>query len=98
MNSSSTYDVGVGGPIEVDEHARVDAEVLAGLQGVGEPVEVVGRHREEDLVHDHVFLEQVGKILEGSDDRNAGDAPDRLGRIHGEAAPHQPAGLGITPE
>ena len=58
--------VGVGGPIEVDEHARVDAEVLAGLQGIGEPVEAVGRDREEDLVHDHVFLQQVGKVLRGS--------------------------------
>ena len=65
-------------------------------QGFSEPVKALSRYREKDFVHDHVLLQQVGKILEGSDDRNAADAADCLGRIHAEAAAHHPACLRIS--
>ena len=73
----------VGGPVEVDQHTRVDAEVLAGLQGLAEPIEAVGRDREEDLVDDH--------LLPGADrvpmTENA-DAAHVVGRVDTHPSSH----------
>ena len=65
----------VGWPIEVHEHAGVDAEVLAGLQGLGQPVEAVSRDREEYLIHDYVcevHVDDVGAVRAGDDADDAG--------------------------
>ena len=49
--------MGLGGAVQVDEDARVHAEALARLEGVGEHLEALRGDGEEDLVDDQVALQ-----------------------------------------
>ena len=58
--------MGLRGAVQVDEDARVHAEALARLEGVGDHLQALRGDGEEHLVDDQVALQQLGQVAQAS--------------------------------